>query len=47
MRTLYRRMRQVALWRRPKLTARGDPGHDQTVAVIMAQAAGLAAARSG
>ena len=25
MRTLYRRVRQVAIWRRPKLTARGDP----------------------
>jgi hypothetical protein len=23
-RTLYRRLRQVALWRRPKLIARGD-----------------------
>jgi transposase len=25
-RTLYRRIRLVAIWRRPKLTARGDPG---------------------
>ena len=25
MRTLYRRVRLVAIWRRPKLTARGDP----------------------
>jgi transposase len=37
MRTLYRRVRQVALWRRPKLTARGDPGHDQAVAAITAR----------
>ncbi len=28
MRTLYRRVRLVAIWRRPKLTARGDPAHD-------------------
>jgi transposase len=41
MRTLYRRVRQVAVWRRPKLTARGDPGHDQAVAGIMARLAGL------
>jgi hypothetical protein len=27
-RTLYRRVRLVAIWRRPKLTARGDPDHD-------------------
>jgi len=37
MRTLYRRVRQVAVWRRPKLTARGDPGHDQAVAAIAAR----------
>jgi DDE superfamily endonuclease/Homeodomain-like domain len=36
-RTLYRRVRPVAVWRRPKLTARGDPGHDQAVAVITAR----------
>lgn len=35
-RTLYRRIRQVALWRRPKLVARGDPAHDQVVAAIVA-----------
>jgi transposase len=33
-RTLYRRVRQVAVWRRPKLTARGDPEHDQAVAAV-------------
>jgi transposase len=37
MRTLYRRVRLVALWRRPKLTARGDPDHDHVVAGIVAR----------
>jgi transposase len=37
MRTLYRRVRQIAVWRRPKLIARGDPGHDQVVAGIAAR----------
>ena len=37
MRTLYRRMAQVAIWRRPKLTARGDPDHDHVVAGIVAR----------
>jgi transposase len=32
MRTLYRRVRLVAIWRRPKLTARGDPARDQVAA---------------
>jgi hypothetical protein len=36
-RTLYRRVRLVAVWRRPKLAARGDPWHDQAVAAIMAR----------
>ncbi len=36
-RTLYRRVRQVAIWRRPKLTARGDPDHDHVVAGIVAR----------
>jgi transposase len=35
--TLYRRVRQVAVWRRPKLVARGDPAHDQVVAAITAR----------
>src|SRR5579859_7504482 len=39
-RTLYRRVRLVAVWRRPKLTARGDPDHDHVVAQIVAPAAG-------
>jgi len=36
-RTLYRRVRMVAVWRRPKLTARGDPDHDHIVAGIVAR----------
>jgi hypothetical protein len=36
-RTLYRRVKLVAIWRRPKLTARGDPDHDHVVAGIMAR----------
>jgi transposase len=36
-RTLYRRVRLVAVWRRPKLTARGDPDHDHVVAGIVAR----------
>ena len=31
MRTLYRRVRLVAIWRRPKLTARGDPDLDTEI----------------
>ena len=41
MRTLYRRVRLVAIWRRPKLTARGDPDHDHVVAQIVARLTGL------
>jgi transposase len=37
MRTLYRRVRLVAIWRRPKLTARGDPDHDHVVAGVVAR----------
>ena len=36
-RTLYRRVRLGAIWRRPKLTARGDPDHDHAVAGIVAR----------
>src|SRR6185437_7038041 len=36
-RTLYRRVRLAAVWRRPKLTARGDPARDQAVAAIVAR----------
>ena len=41
MRTLYRRVRLVAIWRRPRLTARGDPDHDHVAAQIVARLAGL------
>jgi hypothetical protein len=41
LRTLYRRVRLVAIWRRPKPTARGDPDHDQVVAGIVARLTGL------
>src|SRR5260370_2060038 len=37
MRTLYRRVRLVASWRRPRLIARGDPAHDHVVAGIVAR----------
>jgi len=37
MRTLYRRVRQVAIWGRPKLIARGDPDHDHVAAGIVAR----------
>src|SRR5919109_3647792 len=40
-RTLYRRVRLVAIWRRPKLAARGDPDHDHVVAGIVARLTGL------
>jgi hypothetical protein len=37
VRTLCRRVRLVAIWRRPKLTAPGDPAHDHVVAGIVAR----------
>jgi transposase len=37
MRTLYRRVRLVAIWRRPKLIARGGPCHDHVVAGVVAR----------
>ncbi|WP_329094206.1 MULTISPECIES: IS630 family transposase [unclassified Streptosporangium] len=36
-RTLYRRVRLVAVWRRPKLVARGDPDRWRVVAAIAAR----------
>ena len=36
-RTLHRRVQLVAIWRRPGLTARGDPDHDHVVAGIVAR----------
>jgi len=37
LRTLYWGVRRVAVWRRPKLIARGDPDHDHVVAGIVAR----------
>ena len=37
IRTLYRRVRLVAIWQRPKLIARGDPDHDRVMAGIVAR----------
>jgi hypothetical protein len=34
LRTLRRRVRQVAAWRRPRLVARGDPDRDQPLAAL-------------
>jgi transposase len=36
-RTLYRRLRLVAIWRRPKLVARGDPARAAVLAAITAR----------
>jgi DDE superfamily endonuclease len=36
-RTLRRRVRQVASWRRPRLVAKGDPHRDQVLAVLHQQ----------
>ena len=41
VRTLYRRVGLAAIWRRPKLSAHGDPAHDQVVTGIVARLAGL------
>jgi transposase len=35
--TVYRRLRQVAVWRRPKLIARGDPARAAVLAAIAAR----------
>jgi predicted ArsR family transcriptional regulator len=34
LRTLHRRTREVAAWRRSRLVARGDPNHQQTLAAL-------------
>jgi transposase len=34
LRTLHRRVREVAQWRRPRLVAKGDPDRDQTLAAL-------------
>jgi transposase len=36
-RTLRRRVRQVARWRRPRLVAKGDPDRDQLLAALQQQ----------
>ena len=43
LRTLYRRTRTVARWRRPRLVAKGDPHHDRIVARIRRRIARLPA----
>ena len=37
MRTLHRRVREVARWRRPRLVAKGDPDRDQVLADLYQQ----------
>jgi len=34
LRTLHRRVREVAAWRRPRLVAKGDPDREQTLAAL-------------
>ena len=41
--TLHRRVREVARWRRPRLVARGDPDRDQVLAKLRQQLATLPA----
>jgi transposase len=41
LRTLHRRMREVACWRRPRLVAKGDPDRDQVLAALRQQLAEL------
>jgi transposase len=41
LRTLHRRVRQVANWRRPRLVAKGDPDRDQILADLHQQLEGL------
>ena len=40
-RTLHRRVRQVASWRRPRLVAKGDPDRDQVLAGLRQTITGL------
>jgi transposase-like protein len=37
LRTLHRRVREVACWRRPRLVAKGDPDRDQIIADLKQQ----------
>jgi transposase len=41
LRTLHRRVREVACWRRPRLVAKGDPNRDQALAELHQQLAEL------
>ncbi len=41
LRTLHRRTREVARWRRPRLVAKGDPDRDQVLAGLRQAIAGL------
>jgi hypothetical protein len=41
LRTLHRRVREVACWRRPRLVAKGDPDRDQTLADLHQQLSDL------
>lgn len=43
LRTMYRRIREQASWRRPRLVAKSDPDRDQVLAAVRAQVAGLPA----
>jgi hypothetical protein len=43
LRTLHRRVREVAAWRRPRLVARGDPDRDQVLAELHQQLGDLPA----
>ena len=45
MRTLHRRVREVARWRRPRLVAKGDPDRDQVLADLHQQLSGLPTVR--
>jgi hypothetical protein len=43
LRTVYRRIREQATWRRPRLIAKGEPDHDIICADIRARIAALPA----
>ncbi|HZM82340.1 MAG TPA: helix-turn-helix domain-containing protein [Candidatus Limnocylindrales bacterium] len=43
LRTVYRRIREQATWRRPRLVAKGDPDHDTICADVRQQIAALPA----
>jgi transposase len=43
LRTLHRRVREVACWRRPRLVAKGDPDRDQALAELHQQLGDLPA----